>query len=74
MKIQIDTINKTIAVNEEVNLLEFTEYLKNIPDWELYTIKGFIEYVYWYNTQSPVIVPYNPTINPYIYYEIPSKF
>lgn len=85
MKIQIDTTNKTITVNEEVNLLEFIEYLKNIPNWELYTIKGIIEWVPYYIPQQPIIVPlgdrqiipYTPITSPYnepfIYYQTSSK-
>ncbi|MBC7088650.1 MAG: hypothetical protein H5T96_09345 [Tissierellales bacterium] len=71
MKIQIDTDNKTICLEEKVNLGEFFSKLEELfPDlkWREYTLEtGIINY--WTN---PIIInphiPYPPDSYPWTVY------
>ena len=62
MKIQIDTSEKTIKVEESVNLGKFIQALKDmLPDWEKYSLDTQT-IINWTN---PVpIVPYRPWWEP----------
>ena len=70
MKLQIDTTNKKIRIEEEVNLLELTDTLERLlPDgqWKEFTLETQIIT----NWQQPIIIrdyaPWQPLINqPYI--------
>lgn len=69
MKVQLDTINKTITIEEDVNLHDFYEQINAIlPDgkWREFTLKvGKI--VEWRQpiTITPDTTPINPYTNPY---------
>ena len=69
MKIQLDYDTKTITLEDNVNLGEFFDKIKNIlPDfkeWKLET-KTVI------NWNNPITIPYNPYVpNPYPYNPYP---
>lgn len=65
MKIQLDTVNKTIKIEEDVNLHDFYEQLNAIlPDgkWREFTLK-VDKIVEW---REPITITPNTTpINPY---------
>ena len=67
MKVQLDTVNKTIKVEENINLDEFITKVKLLlgKDYKSFTLQtGTI--TYWYN---PITwTPYNP------YYQDPSYY
>lgn len=61
MKVTIDTQDKTVIIEEDVNLAELILFLqKSFPAWESYTIKAKQYYPYY-----PVTIP---TTTPYPYY------
>lgn len=65
MKIQLDTTNKIIKVEESVNLNEFFEAVRKLfPDgeWKEFTIETNTTIV-WNNPIT--ITPYNPWTYPY---------
>ncbi len=68
MKIQLDTINKTITIEEDVNLHDFYEEINSILPgglWREFTLK--VEKIKEWN--NPITVtphtPINPYTNPY---------
>jgi hypothetical protein len=68
MKIQLNTVEKTIAIEDDVVLGEFVDFLKTIlPNsiWKEYRleVKVINNYV------NPIVIPYqpyNPYPNPYV--------
>lgn len=64
MKIQIDTVNKTLQIEEDVNLHDFIEQINGIlPNggWREYTLKvGVIE-----KFVNPITITPHTPINPY---------
>jgi hypothetical protein len=63
MKIQIDTTNKRIRLDEEVNLSEFFDFMDKIlpnGEWKEFTL----DYTIIKNWINPINVPY--TYTPYI--------
>ncbi len=64
MKIQIDTVAKTIRIEEAINLGELTKALeKLLPKGEWKTFK--LESAVISNWGNPIYIPYNP--NPFWY-------
>ena len=57
MKIQLDYTNKTVTIESNVNLFEFTKRIKKVlPDWKDWNLQtGVI--TYWSN---PIIWDYKP--------------
>ena len=68
MKIQLDTVNKTIKVQENINLREFITKIQVLlgKEYEEYTLHTDTIPEYWYN---PIYIPF-PTepIYPSPYY------
>ena len=68
MKIQLDTINKTITIEEDVNLHDFYEEINSILPgglWREFTLK--VEKIKEWNNHITVTphTPINPYTNPY---------
>jgi len=64
MKLQLDTENKTITIEEDVNLHEFYEQINNILPgglWREFTLK--VEKIREWN--NPITVTPHTPINPY---------
>lgn len=57
MQIKIDTVNKTIEVISQVNIVEFYEFLKNFKDWESYKVVSSYQTIH--------INPVYPQTNPW---------
>lgn len=71
MKIQLDTENKTIKIEEEVNLNELVEMVKKLlPDgeWQIYKLEPMIQNNY---LNLPTILPIQP-YNPSPWWEYPT--
>ena len=71
MKITIDTFNKTIELDESIQLKDFISKISEIvPNWEEYTLipKIINQSNNWPYTfgPDPVKVPYNPGVMPVI--------
>ena len=68
MKIQLDYTNKTVTIESNVNLFEFTKRIKKVlPDWkDWYLQTGVI--TYWNN---PIIWDYRHTPFYPTYYQVP---
>lgn len=65
MKIQLDTINKTITIEEDVNLHEFYEQINSLLPgglWRDFTLK--VEKIKEWN--NPITVTPHTPINPFI--------
>lgn len=63
MKIQIDTKNKTISVEEDVNLNDFINFIQTmLPDWADYKLIKYVE-INTVTLPAP-FVPSNPWIQP----------
>lgn len=65
MKIQLDTINKTITIEEDVNLHDFYEELNGLLPgglWRDFTLK--VEKIREWN--SPITVTPHTPINPFV--------
>jgi hypothetical protein len=61
MKIQIDTINKTLTIEESVNLHDFYEEINNLlpgGTWRDYTL-NVTKIIEWINPIT-IDTPYNP--------------
>jgi len=57
MKIQIDTVKKTVKVEESVNLGQFIKGIKKmLPGWEQFTL----DTSHIFGWTSPVMIPYDP--------------
>jgi hypothetical protein len=72
MKIQLDTINKTITIEEDVNLHDFYEELNSLlPSglWREFTLK-VAKITEWRNPIT--ITPHTP-INPFIPIGVPNE-
>lgn len=68
MKLQIDTVNKTIKVEGNVNLNELFEGLKKLlpeEEWKGFTLESG-NIIEWINPITIPIIPYYPT-NPYVW-------
>lgn len=68
MKIQLDTINKTITIEEDTNLHDFYEQLNSLlPNglWREFTLK-VNKIKDWDN---PITINPNPQINPFVPFE-----
>lgn len=70
MKIQLDTVNKTITIEEDVNLHDFYEQLNSIlPDgkWREFTLKvsKITEWRDPINVPRIPTPPYNPGVDPW---------
>jgi len=59
MRLQIDTTNKTIRVEEQVKLTELFSLVKKLlPEtWKEYSLEQ-MAFSYWYN---PIILPFSQT-------------
>lgn len=67
MKIQLDTVNKTIVIEEKVNLKDFVELVKNLlPNnmWEEYSLECKV-ITNWSNPWTYPITPSPMPIGPY---------
>lgn len=63
MKLLLDTINKIIEIDGEVNYKEFVDFMENtLKDFKEYKIKSKDNTIYNYNPYSPIL---SPTIQPY---------
>lgn len=66
MKLQIDTELKTVKIEGQVNLKEFTERIKTIlPDWEDYKLETNTVIQNWNNPFVVPYVPFAPYTRPY---------
>ena len=67
MKLQIDTDNKTIKIERDINLDELFKNLKKLfPDntWKEYKLETNAPITYWSN---PIYVQNYPVVNPVVY-------
>ena len=62
MKIQLDTTNKTIKLEENVKLAEFIKFLKHIlpNQWEDFTLETHTTISYWHD---PIVI--KPYVDPW---------
>lgn len=68
MKIQLDTINKTVKVEEQVNLKEFLKVIKKLlpsGEWEQYSLDGS-QITYW---SYPYVIETWPKYPTYPWYD-----
>lgn len=64
MKLQIDTVAKTIKVEGDINLAELFDGLKRLlpeDEWKKFTLEAntIIEWI------NPITIPYSPPVYPY---------
>lgn len=69
MKLQLDTTNKTVKVEENVKVIDLINILKKMlpNDWEHFTLETHTEITYW---RDPIIIkerPWRPYEQPWYY-------
>lgn len=66
MKLQLDTTNKTVKVEENVKVIDLINLLKKMlpNDWEHFTLETHTEIIGW---REPIYIKTTPYIEPYTY-------
>lgn len=67
MKIQLDTKEKTITIEEQINIKEFITTIKKLlPNWDEYSLKVTTIYNWWNPITITTNTKYNPEYDPWM--------